>query len=219
MLKLFGKKHDLILVLHIKDVIVGLVSLIELEEWCHFANQALRSLKVSLLSLVLHQSRLVHVQLPVSHLAPILEEIQQRVQVIDLIEDVVSPCDPQLAQWLWFDFICTLDWIGFDDDRVFRVKRCRCGVGCSLLKCSCPVCCPWSLEIQEIYPLLSIEALFHRIWPRFFGLFFLLLIFFLSLPKGFSHFGNRILLLHQLTHEKAFVKLGHRLQSTSDVLV
>ena len=218
MLKLLSEEHDLILVFHIKDVIVGLVSLIELKDWCHFANQALRSLKVSLLCLVLHQSRLVHVQLPVSHLAPILEEIKQRVQVINLIEDVVSPINPQLAQWLGLDFISTLYRICFDD-RVFRVKRCGCAVGCSLLKCSCSICCPWSLETQEIYPLLSIEALLHRIWPRFFGLFFLLLLFFLSLPKCFSHFGNWILLLHQLTHKKAFVKLGHRLQSTSNVLV
>ena len=54
MLKLLGEEHDLILVFHIKDVIVGLVSLIDLKSGCHFANQLLRSLEVSLLSLVLH---------------------------------------------------------------------------------------------------------------------------------------------------------------------
>ena len=114
MLKLLREKDQLGLVLWRKNVIVRLECLVELVQAGHFTNQFLRRCEMSLLGRVLLESALVDIELTTAGIAPILYELEQWIQVIDLTENFLRSCDPELAQaidcvwtgrgahWTWY---------------------------------------------------------------------------------------------------------------------
>ena len=80
------------------DVVVRLVRLIKLVMASHFSNKSLRRLKQGLDRLVFLQSRLVGVKLPIAGIAPILNELEQGLQMLDLVENLLCSRDPKSAQ-------------------------------------------------------------------------------------------------------------------------
>ena len=60
-LELFCEEDELSLISDIKDVVIGLVRLVQLVQTCHFAHELLRSAKMLLLCFVFQQARLIFV--------------------------------------------------------------------------------------------------------------------------------------------------------------
>ena len=123
-------------------------------------------------SLILEQALLVRVQVAVAGLAAVLDKVKQRVQVVDLVDDLLGPCDPQLPQARALHrrgTLClrlqgvVLRNVRRLHRRTLRVKGRACRVLRRLLERSRTVSGPGPLEAQEIDALLAIERLLHRI--------------------------------------------------------
>ena len=80
------------------------------------------------LGFVFEQPRLVYVELAVGGGATELTELKQRLQMVNLVNDLLGPVNPQLAQRLCLDFQAVLATAGHHWllERAFRIERRRC---------------------------------------------------------------------------------------------
>lgn len=154
-------------------------------------------------------------QLTAGRQAPILNKIEERVQVINLVYNFIGAVDPERCQRLLFILgrIPTrgLSWFSDLLDRTLGVKRSRGRVGCSLRESSRAIGSAWSLEVQEVDSLLAVEALFHRVRRRF--------DLFLIVAKSFVDFANGVFLVCQLADEEPIIEFLDRGQGTGDSII